>query len=92
MIEVSIKDSTHNDAQYPNLFSLKQTLGLEHATNIERQNTFTSAIITAAFSMTKGNSLSFFYKEMKEETRGYFEFYEKQITISLSLTLYNSQG
>ena len=67
MIEVSIKDSTHNDAQYPNLFSLKQTLGLEHATNIERQNTFTSAIITAAFSMTKGNSLSFFYKEMKKK-------------------------
>ena len=69
MIEVSIKDSTHNDAQYPNLFSLKQTLGLEHATNIKRQNTFTSAIITAAFSMTKGNSLSFFYKEMKKKRR-----------------------
>ena len=48
MIEVSIKGSTHNDAQYPNLFSLKQTVGIEHATNRERQNTFLSAILTAA--------------------------------------------
>ena len=69
MVEISIKDSTHNDAQYPNLFSLKQTIGLEHATNYKKQNLFLSAIITAAYSMTEKNSLSFFYKEMKKKRR-----------------------
>ena len=69
MIEVSIKGSTHNDAQYPNLFSLKQTMGIEHATNRKKQNTFLSAILTAAYSISKKNDLSFFYKEMKKKRR-----------------------
>ena len=69
MVEISVKNATHNDAQSPNLFSLKQSLGLEHATNTERQNFFISSILTAAYSITKKDNLSLFYKEMKKERR-----------------------
>ena len=69
MVELSVKDATHNDAQSPNLFSLKQTVGLEHGTDSDRQNIFISALITASYSMTRTTDLSFFYHEMKQERR-----------------------
>ena len=69
MVEISVKGATHNDAQSPNLFSLKQTIGLEHGTNSEKQNFFVSSILTAAYSMVKKDNLSIFYKAMKKERK-----------------------
>ena len=58
VVEISIKDSTHNDAQNPSLFSFPQMIGLEHGTSKEKQRKFTAAIIASAFSLasTGGNA------------------------------------
>ena len=49
--EVSIKDATHEDAQYPSEFSL-QMVGIDPNTTEELQITFVSALTSAAFSLS----------------------------------------
>jgi pimeloyl-ACP methyl ester carboxylesterase len=49
--EVSIKDATHEDAQYPSESSL-QTFGSDVDTTEELQITFVSALTSAAFSLS----------------------------------------
>lgn len=51
IIEVSFKNATHNDAQSPNLFSLTQLIGIDYATDEDRQQRFMAAITASAFSM-----------------------------------------
>lgn len=58
IIEVSIRNSTHNDAQSPSMFSLPQLIGVEQATSLKKQEKFISALVASAFSLasTGGNS------------------------------------
>lgn len=55
-IEVSVKGSTHNDAQYPNMFSWNHFLGLAKSPSKDHQETFTGAIITSALSFASTGS------------------------------------
>ena len=54
-LEVSVKGATHNDAQYPDLFSLPQMLWLEASTSEDRQKLFAAAMVASAYS--------FYFKE-----------------------------
>lgn len=55
IIELSIKDATHNDAQFPNMFSWRQTIGLRPSTDTTRQQKFAAAIVASVFGLVKGN-------------------------------------
>ncbi|MFW7380337.1 MAG: alpha/beta fold hydrolase [Oligoflexus sp.] len=56
MIEVSVAGSTHNDAQYPNMFRWQQILGLEPEPKQELQEVFASAIVASSFSIASTHS------------------------------------
>lgn len=51
ILEFSLAGSTHNDAQYPNMFSWRQSVGLAPATNDTRQKKFSAAIIASTYSL-----------------------------------------
>ena len=53
ILEFSFAGATHNDAQYPNMFSWKQSLGLVPRTDHERQKKFSAAIIASVYSLVK---------------------------------------
>lgn len=70
-IEVSIRGATHNDAQSPPLFSLRQIIGIEHATSKERQEMFTAAILASSFSLAvTGKNLYAWNSFLPEIRRG----------------------
>jgi dienelactone hydrolase len=48
--EISVTDATHNDAQFPDQFSLRNALGIGHTTSEARQQVFTAAIVASVFS------------------------------------------
>ena len=50
-LEISVKNSTHNDAQSPNLFSFQQFIGIEHGTDKTKQSKFISALICSVMSL-----------------------------------------
>ena len=56
MVEVSIANTTHNDAQYPNQFDFSQFIGLKQAPQRDKQELFTSAIVASAFSLVATES------------------------------------
>lgn len=56
--EVSIRDASHEDAQYPSEFSL-QNLGFDPYTTEELQITFVSALTSAALSLSSTGKLDY---------------------------------
>lgn len=50
--EVSLKNTTHNDAQAPNMFSLKQFLGIKQSPTEDRQKLFMAAITASVYSLS----------------------------------------
>ncbi len=67
ILEVSVRDSTHNDAQSPNLFSINQFLHLEHPTSLINQDRFTAALIASAFSLGATGSNLFAWESFQPE-------------------------
>lgn len=66
--EISIKDSTHNDAQFPNQFSWLQSLGLDHSPEESRQNLFAAAMVSLVMSYTVSGSWTSAWPILKAST------------------------
>lgn len=69
MLEVTLTGSTHNDAQFPSMFSWKQTLGLTHQTNEKKQRQFAAMIVAAAYSLTLKENTNFLSKALHHSSR-----------------------
>lgn len=61
IIELSFSKATHNDAQYPNKFSIRQILGIDPKTDEVRQKRFAAAIVAATFSLCAGKENKYFF-------------------------------
>lgn len=59
--EISIKDASHEDAQYPSEFAL-QNYGFDPETTEELQVTFASALTSAAFSLANTGGMEFAWR------------------------------
>jgi pimeloyl-ACP methyl ester carboxylesterase len=66
MLEVTFKDATHDDAQYPSRFQLK-AFGFDPFTDEEKQKKFTAAIVASAFSFANFGNVDFAYKAFKPD-------------------------
>ena len=74
ILEVSIKNATHNDAQFPNQFSLSQTIGFAPSPSEENQERFTAAIVASVLSLTTESSLKYAKNVFKQEVKaGYMK-------------------
>ncbi len=62
IIELSFTNATHNDAQYPNMFSWRQIFGIDPRTDEYRQKQFAAAIVAATFSLCTGTSNHYFFE------------------------------
>ena len=69
IVEISIKGATHNDAQYPNMFSWSQTLGLSPTPTATKQKQFAAAIVASAFTLALQKDPHLFIKDMKRSKR-----------------------
>jgi len=56
IIEALVAGSTHNDAQYPNMFRWQQLFGLEPEPKRQYQEIFASAIVASSVSIASTNS------------------------------------
>ena len=56
IMEVSVKNATHNDAQNPNMFVFKEFFGLSPAPSEIRQNFFMGAIVASVTSLANGST------------------------------------
>lgn len=65
VVEVSIKDATHEDAQYPSETSL-QNGGVDAETTEELQITFVSGITAAAISLSATRTLDYAWAGLRE--------------------------
>lgn len=65
VVEVSIKDATHEDAQFPSETSL-QNGGVDADTTEELQITFVSGIVATAFSLSATGSLDYAWASLRE--------------------------
>ncbi len=65
VVEVSVKDATHEDAQYPSETSL-QNAGVDPDTTEELQITFVSAMTAAAFSLASDRVLDYAWAGFRE--------------------------
>lgn len=65
VVEVSVKDATHEDAQYPSETSL-QNAGVDPDTTEELQITFVSAMTAAAFSLSSTRALDYAWASFRE--------------------------
>ncbi|WP_159455709.1 alpha/beta fold hydrolase [Pseudobacteriovorax antillogorgiicola] len=79
MLEVSIKNATHNDAQFPNMFSWKQAFGLAPTTDEDRQKQFAAAIVAAAFSIAEWDSPSYFLKAAQKSEKLALKRYRQRL-------------
>lgn len=68
-LEFSIKGSTHNDAQYPNMFSWKQTLNFAPAPSQERQDQFAAAIVGSAYGIASDFSTEKIVSGLESSTK-----------------------
>lgn len=66
--EISIANSTHDDAQWPSMFA-QVTLGIDPYTNRERQRLFAAALTTSAFSLAATNNLKWAWQAFTNETK-----------------------
>jgi dienelactone hydrolase len=65
VVEVSIKDATHEDAQFPSETSL-QNGGVDPETTEELQITFVSGIVATAFSLSTTRTLDYVWASLRE--------------------------
>lgn len=65
IVEVSIKDATHEDAQYPSETSL-QNAGVDTETTEALQITFVSGITATAFSLSATRGLDYAWSSLRE--------------------------
>lgn len=65
MAEVSIRGATHDDAQFPSMFSLS-TFGLDPFTSKAKQELFAGALTATAFSMASTGGLDFAWTSFQE--------------------------
>jgi dienelactone hydrolase len=65
VVEVSIKDATHEDAQFPSETSL-QNAGIDAETTEELQITFVSGITATAFSLSATRTLDYAWASLRE--------------------------
>lgn len=65
VVEVSIKDATHEDAQYPSETSL-QNAGVDTETTEALQITFVSGITATAFSLSATHGLDYAWSSLRE--------------------------
>lgn len=68
-IEISVLNSTHNDAQFPQLFSFSQIIGLEHSPTPHRQKRFAAAIAASAFSLASTGSNTYAWNSFQTEIK-----------------------
>lgn len=77
VVEVSIKDATHEDAQFPSETSL-QNGGVDAETTEELQVTFVSGIVATAFSLSATRSLDYTWAGLPEMVDSGKMFNEKK--------------
>ena len=63
--EISVKDATHNDAQYPEQFVLSEYIGLTKSPSGMRQRLFSSAILTSVMSLNLGGDADYAWSAFK---------------------------
>ena len=68
MVEISVKDATHDDAQYPSRREIEY-FGIDFFTSEKHQRTFMSAIVASAFSMGATGKLDYAWKALAKRTR-----------------------
>lgn len=68
MMEVSFKDATHDDAQYPSRMELK-AFGFDPFTSEENQKKFSAAIIATAFSFANFGNIDFAMAAMESDVK-----------------------
>ena len=62
VLEVSFDKATHNDAQFPNMFSWRQAIGLDHKTDVQRQKQFAAGMVAAIYSLCDSEDHKFLAK------------------------------
>ncbi len=66
--EISIKGATHDDAQYPSMFSI-YNFGMDPYTSKEKQEYFLSSILMTAFSYSMDKNLDFVWAGIQREVK-----------------------
>lgn len=69
VLEVSVKDATHNDAQYPDEFEVGKLFGFADWTSPERQSRFAGALVASAFSLSANGKTAFIWKAIQPEIK-----------------------
>lgn len=69
--EVSILNSTHFDAQQPAMPGYASHKNPRYRTSTRRQNTFTAAIVSAAFSMQARNPLAYVTRAFRRDRQAF---------------------
>jgi len=68
MGEISVWKATHDDAQYPSMFSI-HAFGIDPYTDSKKQDTFLKAITTTALSLAVNKNLKFAWSHFKYDIR-----------------------
>lgn len=68
VVELSIKNATHNDAQYPDKFSFGKLFGANW-TSAERQERFAAAITASAFSIAATGGTDYMWNAVQPELK-----------------------
>ena len=63
--EISVKDATHNDAQYPGQFMVGDVLGITHSTSGSRQRLFSAAILASVISLNLNGDYEYAWSAFK---------------------------
>lgn len=69
MAEISVRGATHDDAQYPSMFSLA-AFGFDPYTSRDKQRLFAAAITLTSISIAAKGNLDYAWKALADEVRG----------------------